>query len=101
MFLKNPPALEYGPIRSDSLQFVLARLGHVRMPPKKAAQGAILWALEGQLHSQDPRQARMEFRAVDTQTAVRDVGHTGNWPAPGSEEVDAYRHEGRDAEEVS
>ena len=72
-----------------------------RTPPKKAAQGAILWALEGQLHSQDPRQARMEFRAVDTETAIRDVGWTGNWPAPGSEEVDAYRHEVRDAEEVS
>ena len=30
MFLKNPPALEYGPIRRDSLELVLARLGHVR-----------------------------------------------------------------------
>lgn len=39
-----------------------------RTPPVRAPKGAILWALDGDLYGQDPRQMKMELRAVDMET---------------------------------
>lgn len=36
-----------------------------RKVPSRAARGAFLYAVHGELHAQDPRQARMPFREVD------------------------------------
>ena len=39
-----------------------------RKTPTKAARGAFLFAVHGELHAQDPRQTRMSFREVDRPT---------------------------------
>lgn len=39
-----------------------------RSVPKRDPKGAFFWALEGGLHKDDPRQARMEFRSIDPET---------------------------------
>lgn len=39
-----------------------------RSPPVKDARGAYFFAMDGQLHRDDPRQVRMEFRTVDKTT---------------------------------
>ena len=36
-----------------------------RKSPSKAPRSAFLYAVDGELHREDPRQTRMEFRAVD------------------------------------
>lgn len=45
-----------------------------RTSPKKDPKGAIFYALEGALWREDPRQAHMDFRLVDTETGeIRSV----------------------------
>ncbi len=45
-----------------------------RTIPKKDAKGAIFWAIDGELHRDDPRQEVMDFRTVDTRTGeIRQV----------------------------
>lgn len=39
-----------------------------RSVPKRAPRGAVFFAVDGELHREDPRQTRMEFRTVDTTT---------------------------------
>jgi len=35
-----------------------------RVSPKEDPRGAIFWAIEGELHREDPRQGKLEFREV-------------------------------------
>jgi curli biogenesis system outer membrane secretion channel CsgG len=39
-----------------------------RVSPKDDPKGAFFFAVNGALHRDDPRQAKMDFRAVDTET---------------------------------
>lgn len=39
-----------------------------RTAPKKDAKGAFFYAVDGELHHNDPRQVQMEFRTVDKVT---------------------------------
>lgn len=44
-----------------------------RKMPTKAARGVLLYAVDGGLHTRDPRQVEMEFRRVDpAQTEIRE-----------------------------
>lgn len=52
--------------QGDPVVIIAEQLG--RTSPKRAPRGAIFWALGGELHHDDPRQTRMEFRTVDTAT---------------------------------
>lgn len=46
-----------------------------RTPPKRNPRGVVLYAVEGGLHSRDPRQVEMDFRLVDTPAPeIRDTG---------------------------
>jgi hypothetical protein len=40
-----------------------------RKTPSRSSRGALLYAVHGELHAQDPRQTRMNFREVDRPTA--------------------------------
>jgi hypothetical protein len=45
-----------------------------RAAPKKDAKAAFFYALDGDLHRDDPRQARLDFRTVDRETGeIRDT----------------------------
>ena len=45
-----------------------------RSSPKRDPKGAFFWALDGMLHREDPRQARFEFRTVESETGeIRDM----------------------------
>ena len=40
--------------------------------PKRDAEGAFLFLVDGQFHARDPRQAEMEFREVKADTQTRE-----------------------------
>lgn len=42
-----------------------------RSSPARGERGAMFFALDGQLHREDPRQIKMELRAVDGQSELR------------------------------
>jgi hypothetical protein len=49
-----------------------------RTAPKRDPRGAIFYAVDGALHREDPRQVRMDFRTVDTETGeIREVEDKG------------------------
>lgn len=51
-----------------------------RKPPTRPVRGSIFYAYQGELHVDDPRQVRMDFRAVTDQPA--DIRETDDAPAP-------------------
>lgn len=63
----------------DGTPEVLIEEAITKTAPKRKARGAILWAVEGGLHQEDPRQPRMDgFEVVDAGPgAVRDVDSQG------------------------
>lgn len=43
--------------------------------PKRDPKGALFFAVDGELHRDDPRQIPLDFKTVDTRTSeVRNVG---------------------------
>jgi hypothetical protein len=43
-----------------------------RTSPKRPSRGAIFYAVEGELHRDDPRQTKMDFRLVEPDSEVRE-----------------------------
>lgn len=55
--------------------FVIVEETLARAAPKKDARGAYFFAVDGELHRDDPRQTRIDFRTVDRDTGeVRAAG---------------------------
>lgn len=52
--------------QGEPLVAILETIG--RTPPKRSPRGTILYALGGELHREDPRQIKMEFRSIDPKT---------------------------------
>lgn len=48
--------------------FVAVEETIARSSPKRDARGAYFFAVEGELHRDDPRQARIDFRSIDRDT---------------------------------
>lgn len=47
-----------------------------RTMPKRDVRAAIFFSIDGDLHRDDPRQARLDFRTVDTTTGeIRDLAN--------------------------
>ncbi|MFH0899054.1 MAG: hypothetical protein V2A73_00350 [Pseudomonadota bacterium] len=45
-----------------------------RTTPKRDGRGAVFYAVDGELHREDPRQTKMDFRRIDTSTGeIRDI----------------------------
>ena len=49
----------------------------VRRPPKVDPKGAVFYALDGELHSQDPRQTRLDFSVVGGEVELREARANG------------------------
>ena len=63
--------------QGDPLVYVDEQIS--RTAPKKDPRGAVFYAVEGELHREDPRQLTLEFRTVDTATGeIREAedGHS-------------------------
>lgn len=61
--------------RGPSDPFVMVEETIARSAPKKDARGAFFFAVDGELHREDPRQAELDFRTIDRETGeIRERG---------------------------
>jgi hypothetical protein len=60
--------------QGDAMVFVDEQIS--RTAPKKDPRGALFYAVQGDLYREDPRQGKLDFRTVDTNTGeIKDLDY--------------------------
>lgn len=63
--------------KSGDPAIVIVKDAIATAPPKSVSNGALFFAVNGELHNRDPRQTELPLRVIDGDTGeIRDAAHT-------------------------